>query len=354
MNMAERVLDRITPRSALGLSVLTISIIILILGFLIQDIHVGSLDNEADDESEAVATQTVLPPADASLHLRSGESDRTGPAMPSRVAPLAPSHESDSVAPAGDPSVASSIDPAQSVPVRPSERYSSNPIETLRVSPGYVARLSRTCDCCWAENAKGLQEGAQFKVGQTLHVAAGLAEIVFGCGATAVVEGPAVLELQSNKSSALHAGKLTARVPDDLEGFTVDTPAVQVVSLCQPQLKSVAKLTSAADCLWAEGNAVAKEGAGLLPGQAVKLAAGLAQITFTSGAKVILQGPANLEIESSKAATLHHGRMTADVPDDLAGFRIRTSTAEILSLPADSKESTDKDAPSARPTATKL
>ena len=223
------------------------------------------------------------------------------------------------------------------------------------MSPGYVARLSRTCDCCWAENTKSPKEGAQFKVGQTLHIAAGLVEIVFGCGATAVVEGPAVLELQSNKSSALHAGKLTAHVPDDLEGFTVQTPVVQVVSLCQPpQPKGVAKLTSTADCLWADGNAVTKEGASLLPGQTVKLTSGLAEITFASGAKVILQGPASLEIESSKTATLHNGRMTADVPDDLAGFRIRTSAAEILSLPVESKETTRRDVPPAKVMTTKL
>ena len=46
--------------------------------------------------------------------------------------------------------------------------------------------------------------------------------------------------------------------------------------------------------------------------------------------------------------------MTADVPDDLAGFKIRTSAVEILSLPVESKEATRKDAPSAKPMTTKL
>jgi hypothetical protein len=213
-------------------------------------------------------------------------------------------------------------------------RTSSLPL-SANLSPGYVALLSRTCDCRWAENEKTLKEGTQFKVGQTINIAAGLAEVVFGCGATALVEGPAVLELQSNKTSSLRTGKLTANVPDDVEGFTVHTPTAQLVSLCKLEQKGVAKLTTAADCLWAEGNAVTKEGACLLPGQAVKLAGGLAEITFACGAKVILQGPASLEIESSKTATLHNGRMTADVPDDLEGFKIRTSVAEILSLPAE-------------------
>lgn len=348
MDLAERVLERITPRSALGLTLLTLSVILLILGFFIQDIHVGTVDDEGDDEADALASQTWIPPSDTSIRLGPGESYRTGPAMPSRVEPLASASQPNPVAPASVSGLASSVDPARSMPVQPSERYSSNSTAALRVSPGYVARLNRTCDCLWGENAKGPKEGAEFKVGQTLHIAAGLVEIAFGCGATAIVEGPAVLELQSSKSSSLRSGKLTAHVPDDLEGFTVNTPVVQVVSLSQPQMKGVAKLTATADCHWAEGSAATTEGAGLLPGQALKLTAGLAEITFTCGAKVILQGPANFEIESSKTATLHNGRMTADVPDDLAGFKIHTSTVEILSLPADAKEPTGKDAPQAK------
>ena len=64
MNMAERVLERITPRSALGLTMLTLSVIILMLGFFIQDIHVAGVDDEADDESEALANQTLIPRSD--------------------------------------------------------------------------------------------------------------------------------------------------------------------------------------------------------------------------------------------------------------------------------------------------
>ena len=82
--------------------------------------------------------------------------------------------------------------------------------------------------------------------------------------ATAVVEGPAVLELQSNKSNGprRQADRPRARRPGRIH---LHTPW-QVVSLCQPpQPKGVAKLTSTADCLWADGNAVTKEGASLLP-----------------------------------------------------------------------------------------
>jgi hypothetical protein len=80
----------------------------------------------------------------------------------------------------------------------------------------------------------------------------------------------------------------------------------------------------------------------------VKLLDGLAEITFASGAKVILEGPANFEIESNKTAILHSGRLTADVPDDLEGFKIRTPTVEILSLASESKGSKSKGAPESK------
>lgn len=348
METTRRVLDWFSPHSALAVTLVTLGVIVLMLGFFIQDIQLVPVDDEMEDDADYLADQTRQ--SAPSIRLGPGESYRTGPVakgirrtLPNRAAASADATE-----------LALSTDPAVSLPVKPAGRYSSNPVALPRVSPGYVALLSRTCDCRWAQDAKDPQEGSQFKVGQTLHLAAGLMEIVFGCGATAIVEGPAELELQSTKSSALRTGKLTAQVPDDVEGFTVHTPLVQVVSLCPLKTNGVAKLTCTADCQWAEGSAAIKEGACLLPGQAVKLAGGLAEITFACGAKVILQGPASFEIESAKTATLHTGRITADVPDDLEGFKIHTSAAEILSLPVEPKATAGKQAPPAAATTTKL
>ncbi len=212
------------------------------------------------------------------------------------------------------------------------------------MAPGYIAALVRTCDCRWAENVEPPLEGQQFRVGQTLNVAAGLVEIAFACGAKAILEGPAVLELQSGKTSSLRSGRMTADVPDEVEGFIVHTPVVQVISLSTAEAQAVARVSATANCLWAEGSAASRDGAHLRPGQAVKLTSGLAEIAFACGAKVILEGPANLEIESAKTAILHSGRLCADVPDDLEGFKIRTAVAEILSLPADSKPEKGKEA----------
>jgi len=303
--------DRIMPRSTFGVTLLTITITILVIGFFAHGLQLMSVDGVPEGYVRLTQRQ---PPLSQNGSNR-GNSDKRSRAE----------DRSDD------------MDLSGIARVKPSERYGSNrsAVASL-VAPGYVAALIRTCDCRWANNEETPPEGTQFRVGHTLNLAAGLVEIAFACGAKAIIEGPAVLELQSEKSGALRSGRLTADVPDDLEGFKIHTPVAQVVSLSTAQREKVAKVTGTADCQWAKGSAVSREGASLKVGQTVKLAGGLAEITFACGAKVILQGPANFEIESDKTAILHSGRLTADVPDDLEGFKIHTPVAEILSLPADS------------------
>jgi hypothetical protein len=346
MEKTRRFLERVMPQSAFGLTLLTMVVIVLVAGFFVHGLHLVSVDGEPVEGSSPLADRNIIPwtNPDPSIRLGPGESYRTGPASENDVAGAAPTFKGGSATGVASKNTASAAELASSAPVKPAKRYANSSAATPTVAPGYVAALTRTSECRWAANTEILKEGAQFKVGQTLNIAAGLVEIAFACGAKAILEGPAILELESNKSSALRVGKLTADVPDEVEGFTVHTPVVQVVSLCALQPKGVAKLTAASDCLWAEGTAATKEGDCLLPGQAVRLNDGLAEITFSSGAKVILQGPANLEIESAKTAILHGGRMTADVPDNLEGFKIRTAVVEILSLPGEVKETQDKPA----------
>ena len=96
------------------------------------------------------------------------------------------------------------------------------------------------------------------RAGQTLHVATGLAEIAFACGAKAILDGPVVLEIESTKTAVLHSGKLTANVPDDLEGFTIRTAVVEIVAL--PAGPTVAKGQSG-PASKASAKAVSKAGA---------------------------------------------------------------------------------------------
>jgi hypothetical protein len=306
MDRIGRYIGQILFRSTFGVTLLTVAAMILILTFLLKGTHPGAIPEGADDDEQVAGEASQSPEA---VRNRAAGEQATSPTR-----------------------------------VKPSDRYAANrgSVPPSMTPPKYIARLIRTCDCQWAENADAPRDGAPLMVGQTLCVSAGLAEIAFACGAKAILEGPAELQLQSEKSSSLRTGRLTADVPDEVEGFTVHTPVAQVVSLCSVASKPLARLTSTADCRWAEGSAVTKEGAALKSGQKVKLESGLAQLTFACGAKVILQGPGVLEIESAKTAILHSGKLTADVPDDLEGFKIRTAVVEVIALPADPKATKDK------------
>ena len=136
MNMAERVLECITPRSALGLTLLTLSVIILMLGFLHPGHPRGRRRQRGGRRVRSPANQTPIPRSDTSIRLGPGESYRTGPATPSRVEPLASSIKPNAVAPVSVPSVASSLDPAPSIPVQPSKRDTLILTAAPRVSPG--------------------------------------------------------------------------------------------------------------------------------------------------------------------------------------------------------------------------
>jgi len=307
METTRRYIERLIPQSTFGLTLLTIAGVIIVLGFFARGIHLASVEGELPE-----GYVRMLPPDD--LLLAEKKPDRRGSVSQSgRKIPL-------------------DLPPDESWGewARPADPYGRIPKPTI---PRYVATLTRTHDCRWAEGAIAPKEGSQLRVGQTLNLAAGLAEIVFTCGAKAILQGPAILELHSDKVSTLRTGKMTADVPDDVQGFTIQTPTVQIVSLTADEQKSVARLSDTAECAW-DKDAKLSKGAYLQPGQRLKLHAGLAEVTFHNGAKIILQGPADFEIESDKTAILHHGRITADVPDDLEGFKIRTPVAEILSLPA--------------------
>lgn len=57
----------------------------------------------------------------------------------------------------------------------------------------------------------------------------GLVEVAFPAGASAIVEGPAVFRVLSDKSLALDVGRCSVHAPDGAEGFHVETPFTRVV-----------------------------------------------------------------------------------------------------------------------------
>ena len=59
---------------------------------------------------------------------------------------------------------------------------------------------------------------------------------------------------------------------------------------------------------------------------------GFAEITFDSGAQVVLEGPASLDLNSAWDATLRRGTLKANVPTEAMGFRISNPSVEVVDL----------------------
>jgi ferric-dicitrate binding protein FerR (iron transport regulator) len=94
---------------------------------------------------------------------------------------------------------------------------------------------------------------------------------------------------------------------------------------------AVAVLADGKGCKWEAGTLPTEAGARLGQGR-LRLAEGLARLTFTSGAEVALEAPADLELVSAERCVLHAGRLVARVPAQASGFTVDTPTARLKDL----------------------
>ena len=91
----------------------------------------------------------------------------------------------------------------------------------------------------------------------------------------------------------------------------------------EPTSKAVAMLNRTADAQWKQAHASPRLNAPLEPGP-LRLEAGLAQVVFYSGARVVIEGPAELDLISQNEAFCRRGRIFVDVPAQARGFRVNT------------------------------
>lgn len=99
------------------------------------------------------------------------------------------------------------------------------------VPKSYVARIERSENPVWDEAslAKIAEDG--WLAPGLLRLQSGSALIVFNSGATALVEGPAELSIETVNRMYLNSGRLAADVPPPATGFTVNTPRLNAVDL---------------------------------------------------------------------------------------------------------------------------
>jgi hypothetical protein len=91
------------------------------------------------------------------------------------------------------------------------------------------------------------------------------------------------------------------------------TPASSTGGDALPGIEFVGQITGMVDCLWTDPAAAARENTYVPVGHTYSLASGFLQITYDSGARVILQGPCQYVVESKTGGFLSVGRLTARV-----------------------------------------
>jgi ferric-dicitrate binding protein FerR (iron transport regulator) len=97
----------------------------------------------------------------------------------------------------------------------------------------------------------------------------------------------------------------------------------------EPTDTSVAVLLQASGAVWDEPESPTRPGAPLPPGT-LRLKSGLAHIEFYSGATVILEGPAELELISPTEAFCVRGKLRATVPPTAQGFTVRSPRLDLV------------------------
>jgi hypothetical protein len=95
--------------------------------------------------------------------------------------------------------------------------------------------------------------------------------------------------------------------------------------------KAVAMLSRVVDPQWNSPAEAPRLGAPLEPGW-LRLKSGLAQIVFYSGARVVIEGPIELQLISPNEASCRNGRLTAEVPPQAHGFRVGTPQMNVTDL----------------------
>lgn len=99
------------------------------------------------------------------------------------------------------------------------------------------------------------------------------------------------------------------------------------------QPESVGRITGMIHCTWAGESLSSSETNTVSAGRRFELDSGLLEITYHTGAKVILQGPVTYEADSKNGGRLALGKLTGKVESSTAkGFVIRTPTAIITDL----------------------
>lgn len=93
---------------------------------------------------------------------------------------------------------------------------------------------------------------------------------------------------------------------------------------------AVATLSGSTNAVWREDTGLAADKNRLYTHSTLSLQEGFAEITFDNQARIILQSPAQIDIEDYNQIFLHSGKLSAVIPPTAVGFVVRTAAASIV------------------------
>lgn len=129
------------------------------------------------------------------------------------------------------------------------------------------------------------------------------------------------------------AGITQVSKPDAVVHSTVSvqgTHRYSALPLPSSALQVVGRITATADCQWMEKRPTDQ---GVSLGDHFAISSGLLEITYDTGAKVVLQGPVAYEVESKNGGFMSVGKLTGKVTNEAArGLTIRTPTAVVTDI----------------------
>lgn len=94
----------------------------------------------------------------------------------------------------------------------------------------------------------------------------------------------------------------------------------------------VAQLTDDHEAMWAAGQIGTVQGAHLVVGHPMDLQQGLAEVTFVSGAQIVIEGPARVLTDGPNHCTVESGKIVGLVPAAAVGFSVTTPYCEVVDL----------------------
>ena len=104
-------------------------------------------------------------------------------------------------------------------------------------------------------------------------------------------------------------------------------PAEVVQSRPQP----VATVVDSLEAAWKSNSQSTSRGTALLPGT-YSLTQGVVQLQFANGARLLVEGPADVELISGERAKLNSGRVVANIPKEAVGFTLISDAATFVDL----------------------